>query len=122
VNDFDSNLLNYKKKYILANILVQFDCVDHQTPKSKVNRPRIHFPYKEKKIKTTGQQDNLCPRSALTGCLHSTHRRQDWPLVRNKVSSVAAQIGDKSEHPPEQTMINFSNYSNRTSSWDLKTN
>ena len=23
----------------------QFGCVGHQTPKSKVNRPRVHFPY-----------------------------------------------------------------------------
>jgi hypothetical protein len=45
VNGFDSNLLKYKK-YILANILVQFGCVDHQTPKSKVNGPRVHFPYR----------------------------------------------------------------------------
>jgi hypothetical protein len=44
VHGFDSNLLNYKK-YILANTLVQFGCVDHQTPKSKVNGPRVHFPY-----------------------------------------------------------------------------
>jgi hypothetical protein len=44
VNGFDSNLLNYKK-YKLANTLVQFGCVDHQTPKSKVNGPRVHFPY-----------------------------------------------------------------------------
>jgi hypothetical protein len=44
VHGFDSNLLNHKK-YILANTLVQFGCVDHQTPKSKVNGPRVHFPY-----------------------------------------------------------------------------
>jgi hypothetical protein len=44
VHGFDSNLLNYKK-YILANTLVQFGCVDHQTLKSKINGPRVHFPY-----------------------------------------------------------------------------
>jgi hypothetical protein len=44
LNGFDSNLLNYKKN-ILANTLVQFGCVDHQTPKSKVNGPRVYFPY-----------------------------------------------------------------------------
>ena len=32
-------------KQSLANSLVQFGCVDHQTPKSKVNGPRVHFPY-----------------------------------------------------------------------------
>jgi hypothetical protein len=32
-------------KQTLANSLVQFGCVGHQTPKSKVNRPRVHFPY-----------------------------------------------------------------------------
>ena len=30
----------------LANLLVQFGCVSHQTPKSKVNGPRVHFPYR----------------------------------------------------------------------------
>jgi hypothetical protein len=44
MHGFDSNLLNYKK-YILANTLFQFGCVDQQTPKSKVNGPRVHFPY-----------------------------------------------------------------------------
>jgi hypothetical protein len=44
VHGVDSNLLNYKK-YILANTLVQFGHVDHQTPKSKVNGPRVHFSY-----------------------------------------------------------------------------
>ena len=29
----------------LANSLVQFGCVSHQTPKSKVNGSRVHFPY-----------------------------------------------------------------------------
>ena len=28
----------------LQNSLVQFGCVGHQTPKSKVNGPRVHFP------------------------------------------------------------------------------
>ena len=32
-------------KQLLANPLVQFGCVGHQTPKSKVNGPRVHFPY-----------------------------------------------------------------------------
>ena len=32
-------------KQLLANLLVQFGCVGHQTPKSKVNGPRIHFSY-----------------------------------------------------------------------------
>ena len=32
-------------KLTLANTLVQFGLVDHQTPKSKVNGPRVHFPY-----------------------------------------------------------------------------
>jgi len=32
-------------KQTLANSLVQFGCVGHQTPKSKVNGPRVHFPY-----------------------------------------------------------------------------
>ena len=34
----------------LANSLVQFGCVSHQTPKSKVNGPRIHFPYMVEKL------------------------------------------------------------------------
>ena len=29
----------------LANSLVQFGCVGYQTPKSKVNGPRVYFPY-----------------------------------------------------------------------------
>ena len=32
-------------KLTLTNTLVQFGVVDHQTPKSKVNGPRVHFPY-----------------------------------------------------------------------------
>ena len=32
-------------KQSLANSLVQFGCIGHQTPKSKVNGPRVHFPY-----------------------------------------------------------------------------
>ena len=32
-------------KLTLVNTLVQFDLVDHQIPKSKINRPRVHFPY-----------------------------------------------------------------------------
>ena len=32
-------------KQTLANSLVQFGCVGHQTPKSKVNGSRVHFPY-----------------------------------------------------------------------------
>ena len=31
----------------LANSLVQFGCVGHQTPKSKVNGPRVHFSYND---------------------------------------------------------------------------
>jgi len=38
-------LLNYKKQS-LANLLVQFGRVGHQAPKSKVNGPMVHFPYK----------------------------------------------------------------------------
>ena len=34
-------------KQLLANSLVQFGCVGHQTLKSKVNEPRVHFPYKQ---------------------------------------------------------------------------
>ena len=37
-------------KQLLANPLVQFSCVGHQTPKSKVNGPRVHFPYKQELI------------------------------------------------------------------------
>jgi len=33
-------------KQTLANSLVQFGCVGHQTPKSKVNGLRVHFPYR----------------------------------------------------------------------------
>jgi hypothetical protein len=32
-------------KQTLVNSLVQFGCIGHQTPKSKVNGPRVHFPY-----------------------------------------------------------------------------
>jgi hypothetical protein len=32
-------------KQTLANTLVQFGHVDHQTLKSKLNGPRVHFPY-----------------------------------------------------------------------------
>ena len=32
-------------KQTLVNSLFQFDCVGHQTPKSKVNGPRVYFPY-----------------------------------------------------------------------------
>ena len=39
-------LLNYKQS--LANSLVQFGCVDHQTPKPKVNGLRVHFSYTDK--------------------------------------------------------------------------
>ena len=30
---------------VLANALVQLGCVGHQTSKSKVNGPRVYFPY-----------------------------------------------------------------------------
>ena len=33
-------------KQTLANSLVQFGCVGNQTPKSKVNGPMVHFPYR----------------------------------------------------------------------------
>jgi hypothetical protein len=33
------------QKQSLANSLVQFGCVGHQTPKSKINGPRVYFPY-----------------------------------------------------------------------------
>ena len=32
-------------KQTLANSLVHFGCVYHQTPKSKLNEPRVYFPY-----------------------------------------------------------------------------
>ena len=32
--------------HVLSNSLVQCGCVDHKTPKSKVNGPRVHFPYR----------------------------------------------------------------------------
>ena len=32
-------------KLTLANTLVQFGLVDYQIPKSKVNGPRVYFPY-----------------------------------------------------------------------------
>ena len=32
-------------KQLLTNSLVQFGYVGHQAPKSKVNGPRVHFPY-----------------------------------------------------------------------------
>jgi hypothetical protein len=35
-------------KLTIANTLVQFGLVDHQTPKSKVNGPRVHFPHNVK--------------------------------------------------------------------------
>jgi hypothetical protein len=35
----------WNAKLTLTNMLVQFGLVDHQTPKSKVNGPRVHFPY-----------------------------------------------------------------------------
>ena len=37
-------------KLTLTNTLVQFGVVDHQTPKSKVNGPRVHFPYNEHEL------------------------------------------------------------------------
>ena len=41
-----SRLASYwTTKQSLATSLVQFGCFDHQTPKSKVNRPRVHFLY-----------------------------------------------------------------------------
>jgi hypothetical protein len=36
---------NWTTKQTLANTLVQFGCVDHQTPKSKLDGPGVHFPY-----------------------------------------------------------------------------
>ena len=33
------------QKQFLVNSLVQFGCVGHQAPKSKVNGPRVYFPY-----------------------------------------------------------------------------
>jgi hypothetical protein len=33
-------------KQTLANMLVQLGCVNHQTPKSKLIGPRVHFPYR----------------------------------------------------------------------------
>ena len=33
------------QKQLLANSLVQFGYVGHQTPKSRVNRSRVYFPY-----------------------------------------------------------------------------
>ena len=38
-------------KQSLVNLLVQFGCVGHQTPKSKVNGPRVHFPYRVQTLK-----------------------------------------------------------------------
>jgi hypothetical protein len=33
------------QKQPFANSLLQLGHVDHQTPKSKLNGPRVHFPY-----------------------------------------------------------------------------
>ena len=36
---------HWTTKQTLANSLVQFGYVSHQTPKSKVNGPSVNFPY-----------------------------------------------------------------------------
>ena len=38
------------QKQSLANSLVQFGCVGHQAPKSKVNGPRVYFPYNPRRV------------------------------------------------------------------------
>ena len=94
-------------KQSLANSLVQFGCVGHQTPKSKVNGPRVHFPYMQHQNTNTILNSTFFIHSWLSKQSNhsSTTLSSWWTIKSHDPASTLSQTAFSIQHIPDQQAV-----------------